>query len=193
MPLPLMNSDMKKLVVLLTLLCVPSNLIALERSVGSFQFVARNRNHTARLTVKTRVFIRSNHKLTFPTKQYLKKHQISPGVAASLVTKVDGREPLGTDGTVPRVELELMVVAFEGKKVIVPRSLYADCFNPSLENEVFATKLNETGDSLLVFMAASDGAGRYQVMWILRKDGSHSRFVNNCSDCDSSGVFNFFP
>jgi hypothetical protein len=186
---------MKSLITFIALLILSSSAIAQDRDIGDFKFEDRSGKHNAKLAIRTKAFVSSNHTLTFADQQYLKKHEISlaKGVSRkSIVTRVDGREPLGTDGTMPRVEISSMTVSFSGTKIVVPQSLYADCFNPNLQKDTLAVKLNDAGDSLLVFMAGSDGGGVYQVMWILRKDGHHSRFVNNCSDCDYTGVLNFF-
>ena len=165
---------MNNLVTLVTLMILSSGAIAQDRNIGSFQFEERRSNHIAKLVIRTRAFERSKHTLTFADQQYLRRNQISLAKGVSIVTKVDGREPLGTDGTIPRVEKASMTVNFSGKKIVVPRGLYADCFNPSFQKETFVAKLNDAGDSLLVFMAGSDAAGGYQIMWILRMDDHHS-------------------
>ena len=73
----------------------------------------------------------------------------------------------------------------------MPRKLYEDCYGPNLKESYLAIKLSEDGRSLPMFMAGGDAAGGYQALWVLMKDGRHSRFVNNCSDCDYSGSINF--
>ncbi len=164
------------------------------QKVGSFRFSDHTRNQTATLVVKTRTFVRSTHRITFASPEYLEKHNIqtNPLREVSIVTAIDGRrEWLGTDGEIPRVEIASMVVSFRGKKIVVPRKLYSDCFDPGLLRNNFVAKLNDAGDTLFVFMAGSEGAGGYQVMWVLRKDGHHSRFVHNCSDCSYSDILLF--
>jgi len=183
---------MRKLLSLSLFLVFSANVWAQSKDTGTFQFVERMGHHTAKLIVKSRVFARSRHNITFADEQYLRRNQVSLAQGVSLVTKVDGREPLGVDGTVPRIEIESMVVFFDGRKIAIPQRFYSDCYNPNLGKNYFATKLNGEGDSLLVFMAGSDGAGGYEVMWVLRKDGHHSRFINNCSDCDYQGLLDFF-
>ena len=170
-----------KIAIISLLLILPNSVHAQNQTVGTFSFEDRNGNQIAKLAVRTRAFDPSRHTLT-----------IADLDTAKLITKVDGRAPLGTDGTIPRVEITSMIVSFSGKKIVVPPSLFADCFNPNFYKDAAAVKLSDSGDSLLVFMAGSDGAGSYQIMWILRKDGRHSRFINDCSDCDFRGVLNFF-
>ena len=183
---------MKNLFAIITLLILSSGAFAQGEGIGSFQFEERSSNHIAKIVIKTRTFVGSNHTLTFADEQYLRRNQISLAKGVSILTRVDGRKPLGTDGTIPRVEIASMTFSFNGRKVIVPPTLYADCYNPHFQKDTFVAKLSDNGDSLLLFMAGSDAAGSYQIMWILRKDGHHSRFINDCSDCDYSGVLDFF-
>ncbi len=183
---------LKKLFVL-ALLLLPTVAAGQRQNIGSFRFSDRNRNHAATLLVKTKAFSRSTHRIAFASPEYLKKHniQITPLREVWIVTTIDGREWFGTDGEIPRVEIASMVVSFRGKTMAVPRNLYSDCFEPSFLKNNFIAKLNDVGDTLFVFMAGSDAAGGYQVMWILRKDGHHSRFVHNCSDCSYSDILLF--
>ena len=183
---------MNTIFALITLTIISSSALTQVRNVGAFQFEERSGNYTVKIVIRTKAFVRSKHSLTFADKDYLRRKQISLTKGVSLLTKIDGRAPLGTDGTIPQIEIASMTVSFNGAKIVVPRGLYADCYNPNLQKDTFAAKLNDAGDSLLIFMAGSDAAGSYQVMWILRNDGHHSRFVNNCSDCDYSGVLDFF-
>jgi hypothetical protein len=176
------------------LLLLPTAAVGQGQSIGSFRLSDRNRNQTATLIVKTKPFSRSTHRITFASPEYLKKHdiQITPLREVRIVSAIDGRQEwLGTDGEIPRVEIASMVVSFRGKRMAVPQELYSDCFEPSFLKNNFIAKLNDVGDTLFVFMAGSDGAGGYQVMWVLRKDGHHSRFVHNCSDCDYKDILLF--
>ena len=184
---------LKKLFIV-TLLVLPTVAVGQRQNIGSFRFSDRNRNQTATLVVKTKPFSRSSHRITFASAEYLKKHniQIAPLRDVHVVTAIDGRrEWLGTDGEIPRVEIASMVVSFRGKTMAVPPNLYSDCFEPTFLKDHFIAKLNDAGDTLFVFMAGSDAAGGYEVMWVLRKDGHHSRFVHNCSDCDYSDILLF--
>lgn len=55
-------------------------------------------------------------------------------------------------------------------------------------NKYLAIKLGDDMKSVFVFLAAGDGAGVYDVIWVLRKDGHHARFTNSGGDC---GFLNF--
>ena len=183
---------MKNAALVIAVMLLSSTALAQSRTLGTFHFEDRNGNHTAKLTITTKAFEPSAHIVTTADQQYLKRNEISLAKGVSWITKVDGMKPLGTDGSMPRVEIASMTVSFGGTKITIPAKLYADCFNPNFQKDTSAVRLTDAGDSLLVFMAGSDAAGSYQIMWIFRKDGRHSRFVNNCSDCDYSGVLDFF-
>jgi hypothetical protein len=78
---------------------------------------------------------------------------------------------------------------FNGREVAVPRRLYSDCFDPSYGEGSLAVKFGDDPRTVFVFMHGSDGAGVYDVVWVLRRDGRHSRFANAGGDC---GLFNFY-
>ena len=177
-----------------TLIILSAVATGFGQNVGTFRFADTNRNQTATLVIRTKPFLAAHHRISFANASYLKKHNIqtNPLRDVSIVTSIDDRrEWFGTDGEIPRVEIVSMGVAFGTKKFLVPRKLYADCFNPTFHKNNFIAKLNDATDTLFVFMAGSDGAGAYQIMWVLRNDGRHSRFVHNCSDCDFKDIFLF--
>lgn len=149
---------------------------AAQQKKDTFEFVKRSNSHTVRLVFKTRPFVRDNHK-------------VEMGKAG---TKVDDCFALGTDGNAPRTESASVRFFFDGMEVSVPKNLYSDCFEPNLEADNFRIKFGDDGESLMAFMAGGDAAGGYQIYWILRKDGKHSRFSEPCSDCDYTGFVNGF-
>jgi len=171
---------MKKLMLLTILLVITTTASAQLRKPVTFRFIEKRGGHTARLIFRTRDFNRPKHRITHSKRLDL------------TVLEVDGRMALGVDGNVPRTEIQSIEFYFDGKRVAVPQSLYADCFEPNFDKKNFATKAGDDGNSLLVFMAGGDGAGGYQVMWVLRKDGRHSKFSTPCSDCDYTGFMSFF-
>ena len=149
------------------------------RKIGTFRFAKDVGGHKARLVYKTAAFDRARHRITFGKR------------LQQQVLEVDGRMALGVDGNVPRTEIRSVELYFDGRRVAVPRRLYADCFEPKFGQEHFVLKAGDDDGSLLVFMAGGDAAGSYQVVWVLRGDGHHSRFSSACSDCDYEGFLLF--
>jgi hypothetical protein len=148
--------------------------------VGTFRFEDKREGHTSRLVFGTGAFEPSRHRITFGKP------------SDPMYLKVDGRGAFGVDGNTPRTEIKSVEFYFDGRRVAVPRGLYSDCFNPNFGADYFAVKNGDDSASVLVFMAGGDAAGSYQVIWVLRKDGRHSRFTNPCSDCDYRGLMTFF-
>jgi hypothetical protein len=138
-------------------------------------FTVSSGTHLAKLILTTRNFVPSAHKIV-RTKDCL---------------TIDGRRPIGTDCTVPGAEIASMRLFFDGKEIFIPKRLYSDCYQPprfgesreDWKNSYVALKLSDDLNAVFVFMAASDGAGVYDAIWILRKDGRHSRFTNSGGDC----------
>lgn len=167
---------MLKKIALALLLTLAFGPRALASGAESFRFEARRGRHRATLVMRTKKFDPSRHSVK------LKK------VGELLVTTVDGRVALGTDGGTPFVEIESLRIFFDGREVRVPRRLYSDCFNPGTGDRHVAVKYGEDTRSVFVFMNGSDGAGVYDVVWVLRSDGRHSRWANAGGDCS---LFNF--
>jgi hypothetical protein len=161
---------MKRLILLSVSLLIASALPAQSNRVGTYKFVEKVGGHTAQLLFTTAAFDRSKHRITYGKRLDLR------------VLEVDGRMAMGVDGDLPRVEIRSVEFRFDGKVVEVPHALYADCFEPNFQRDYFALKAGDDGKSLLLFIAGSDGASGYLVVWVLREDGHHSRFSTPCSD-----------
>jgi hypothetical protein len=167
----------RKTFALAALLTVVLNSHASAGGIGTFRFSTQRGAHKATLILKTKAFDDSKHRVKMRR------------VGESSATMVDGRKALGTDGSVPTVEIESLRLILNGKEVPVPRRLYSDCFNPSTDPSTFVLKFGQDTQSVFVFMQGSDGAGVYDVVWVLRRDGRHSRWANAGGDCS---LFNFY-
>jgi hypothetical protein len=103
--------------------------------------------------------------------------------------KIDGRYPLGTDCTFPEYEIQSMRLNYDGVIIEIPKELYSDCYNPPFPplddyiSNYFKMIIGNELNSVFVFMSGGDAAGHYQVIWVLRPDGKHSRLTQACSDC----------
>src|SRR5262245_1301974 len=131
---------MKIILALIILSIITTGALAQGGNTGTFRFEERNGTYIAKIVITAKTFLPSQHSLTFADKDYLRRNQISLANGVSLLTKIDGRAPLGTDGTIPRREIASMTVFFNGARLLVPRSLYADCYDPHFEKETFAAK-----------------------------------------------------
>jgi hypothetical protein len=97
------------------------------------------------------------------------------------VIKIDGRKFYGTDGEVPKMEIDTFAVEINGVSITVDRRKYSDLFEPTIELKTergpFRSGVNpyesSDGKTLTVEVAGSDGAGWYYA--VFRFD--HSKLV----------------
>lgn len=109
------------------------------------------------------------------------------------VNMIDGQKILGGDGGFMRSEIanqyefETFKVYFDGKEIPVDRKLYANCLMPVFSKERFSAAIGDDLQSVFVFMQGSDAAGTYEVIWVLRQDGRHSRITYDAGDISMFG------
>jgi hypothetical protein len=143
-------------------LLIAAGVSAQSQSTGTFQFEKKEGSHVARVVFRARSFTRAGHRST----------RVVQGQ-----TMVDGRPAIGTDGNLPGVEIHSMRLYLDGKEIKIPRRLYADCFDPHFGNDYVTLEFGPEFRSVIVTMSGSDGAGGYQAIWQLRKDGQHRRSI----------------
>jgi hypothetical protein len=144
-------------------LLISAGAYAQPRGIRTYQFEKKEGDHVARVVFRTRVFARARHRST--------------GVVRGQ-TMVDGRPAIGTDGNMPGVEIASMRFYLDGKEIKVPGRLYADCFDPKFGDDYVTLEFGQGFRDVIISMSGSDGAGGYQVIWRLRRNGQHSRSIN---------------
>lgn len=106
--------------------------------------------------------------------------------------RVNGKPALGTDGGVPGHELESFRVTWGGKEIVVHEALWRDCFHLFMWSEsqlndpkhqgrwgTTYTKLSESGNMLMIVSYGGGGAGSYKVTWLIPRDGTPERFIED--------------
>ena len=146
------------LIILLTLIAATASLAQSNR-IGAFKFEKRQGTHNALVVFHTRAFEPSKHEVK----------------ARNYQTIVDGRFAHGTDGNVPNIEIRSIKLSLDGTEVAIPRKLYSDCFEPSLDGRYLAIRFGRNFQSVIISMSGSDGAGTYKVVWRFQRNGYHSR------------------
>ena len=162
MPLP--DRERMKYPIAVTILLFSSTIsLAQSQRIGNYQFSKSKSNHTARIVIRNETFDPSKHKIGYDER------------SGSLV---DGRVAHGAE-SVPRTQIKSIEFYGDGRKIRVPSWLYADCYNPNLEHQYVNIRWSRDARSVLVTMLGADGAGAYYVVWILRKNGKHSRYFKD--------------
>ena len=164
---------MKVLLIIIAMLGVAQ---AQNASIDTTEFLQKKGTHTAKIIFETAQFNARNHKI---------------GHGGDCIT-IDDRRPLGTDCGLPKVEIASLRFVLDGREIQVPKRLYSDCYMPpswrkykaeGVIGNYLQIRFSDDAENVFVFFAGGDGAGSYQVIWVLRRDGKHTRFVNEGSDC----------
>ena len=153
---------MKATSLMFLVLLISAGVRAQSKRVETFQFEKKAGSHVARVVFRTKRFTRAGHRST----------RIVRGQ-----TMIDGRPAIGTDGNIPGVEIGSMRLYLDGKEIKIPRRLYADCFEPNFGNDYVTLEFGRAFRSVVITMSGSDGAGSYQAIWRLSKDGQHRRSI----------------
>ena len=120
----------------------------------------------------SRLFNPQQHKLTWVDKE---------------VRKIDGKKFYGTDGEIPRSEIDTFAVEINGHFIPIPRSKYSDLYEPNVKykygNEsCCGIRADEAknGQQLIVSIWGSDGAGGYFVTFYF----DHNKFLRRTVETD---------
>ncbi len=115
-----------------------------------------------KVVIKTTRFDKSKHKL-----QYIDKYLV----------KIDNKPFWGTDGEIPAEAIKSVEITNGATRFMIPKSAINDLFNPNLCRR---TKNNNKPDCstsvyisndrkrLYITMLNSDGAGGYEITWIIQ-------------------------
>ena len=86
-------------------------------------------------------------------------------------TRMDGFPVLGIDFFgLPNTEVQDIQAVVEGKAIDIHPAFCQDLYNCSTESTIY-----QNGDTYFVYGLHSDGAGGYELVWVLTKDGLQQR------------------
>ena len=90
------------------------------------------------------------------------------------IGSIDGRHAWGTDGNMPENQVNGINVSIDGQAIPINRAFYSDLFECTNTFEVF-----KNGDTYFVWQGNSGGAGYYELVWVLTKEGLKQRLVGS--------------
>jgi hypothetical protein len=90
------------------------------------------------------------------------------------ITEIDGRPVWGTDGEFPNIQVDDIEVEIDGKKVMIHSVFYGDIYECDNTFSVY-----KNGETYFVHQWNSDGAGAYEIVWVLDKSGLKQRLVGS--------------
>jgi hypothetical protein len=162
--MPLIDLKRMKNVFLLAILLLDStSTFAQSQRIGAYRFHKAKGNHTATIIISNEPFDSSKHKVAFDK---------------NVGSLIDDHKAYGAE-SVPRTQIKSIKFYFDGKQIKVPRWLYSDCYNPNLERQYVKMNFARDSPNVKVLMWGADGAGAYGVVWMLRKNGKHSRYFKD--------------
>lgn len=88
------------------------------------------------------------------------------------VVAIDGRPVWGTDGDLPKTQVNNIEILIEGEKIIIHKAFFSDISECDNSFNVY-----KNGDTFLVHQWNSDGAGAYEIVWVFSKNGLKQRLV----------------
>lgn len=85
----------------------------------------------------------------------------------SILEKINGKKIWGTDGDIPRITYKLIRVTIGNKTIDLPKYAFEDLFEPNFSY----TEINYDKKNDILYIASSngDGAGGYEILWIIEK------------------------
>lgn len=127
----------------------------------SNEVVLKNKNIEIKITEKK--FQKKNHSFSF--------HQNYKDI----ITKIDGQDYYGTDGYLPKIEYSQIHISINGKTFNLPKEALKNIFEPNLFSTTAHYDLEN--DILYIESLNSDGAGSYEILWIIEKGKFKKRSI----------------
>lgn len=81
------------------------------------------------------------------------------------ITQINGRPVWGTDGNLPRLQVENINVSIDNIELFIHPVFYCDIYECDGEYTFY-----KNGDTFFVYQMNSDGAGAYQIVWVFTKE-----------------------
>ena len=88
------------------------------------------------------------------------------------ITAINGLKPWGIDGGTPKTEVDKINISLNENEIVVPKILVIDIYECDNEFDIYKIK-----DTYFVHQWNSDGAGSYEIVWVITKHGIKQRLV----------------
>ena len=140
-------------------------LMKFERGIG---YVGSK--DTLNFSIKTKPFSAKSHKIA-------KSDDGCKNCSKNFVDKIDGKQPWGIDGNLPTREIYKIVLLINKVQVEIPFESYNDLYQPNVEN--LQIHYDKKGIIYLYMPNNSDGAGGYDIVWVVSNGKLIKRYIDN--------------
>jgi hypothetical protein len=134
----------------------------------SFGYIGTN--DTITFTIKIRPFISKRHKIKTSKDGCVNCNE-------NFLDRIDGKKPWGVDGNLPKKEIYSILLFIDRKPIIIPLESYNDLFEAHPEN--FNVYYDNQRNIYLYMPNNSDGAGGYDVVWVIKDDKLVRRYIDS--------------
>ncbi len=117
---------------------------------------------------------KENFTFKLTDKPFEKKDKIIDYVDQKYVFGINGLPPIGVDGNIPKLEIDKIEIYLNGEKIDVSPALTMDLFECVDNSKIF-----NVGNDYFVQLTCSDGAGYYELVWVIDKNGIKQRLVGS--------------
>lgn len=104
----------------------------------------------------------------------LNEHQVRRN--KGYVDKIDGMNPWGVDGGLPKMEISSMVLKIKGQSVTIPKNAFKDLYEIGLKD--MNIHFDNRGNIYIYFPLNSDGAGGYFGTWVIKDNKYKKRYID---------------
>jgi len=144
----------------------------------TFSYVSNNKDKIE-IKIEKRDFDPTEHVLDICDTIY--KHIRGQKEAEYLEVKniIDGKYSYGIDGTLPKTEISIMTIKWNGHALNIPKSAYSNLFQPHirLDNIGVEAYLTKDNKNLYIYINGSDGAGAYAAKLIFDEKKYITRII----------------
>lgn len=150
---------------------IPKNDYSLEKSEPSYivGFI-----HKSRLLPleKLQGYIGSDFSFEYKVSDFDSTNRVMDKQDGKWITAINGRPVWGTDGNFPKTQVDDITVIINGQEIEIHEVFYSDIFE--CDNGI---SIYKNGDTYFVHQWNSDGAGAYEIVWVLGQNGLKQRLV----------------
>ena len=116
----------------------------------------------------------NNFKFEYKIEKFDSTNRIIERQDREWIISIDGRPVWGTDGDYPRHQVNDVDVILDGKKIPINRVFYSDIYD--CDNRF---KIYKYGEIYIIHQSNSDGAGYYEIVWVISEKGILQRLISH--------------
>jgi len=152
---------------------IPKNIYSLNCTNSEFLegFIHKSRIRPLAYTEKS---FHKDVKLKYTFKPFQEEEKIIDFFEEKRAIFINGLKPWGTDGEMPKYEIEELSIYVKDEKIEVPEILTTDLFECNDSFDLFVVK-----DFYIIHQHHSDGAGFYELVWVIRDNKIVQRLVGS--------------